>query len=418
MVCRSSVERLSLSDGLVDTFGNVKDQRAFQQVGTMLNVAVGHSNDPDSLEAIQEVLQQCQSSLSGRAPKAGILFAAVDFDHPLILDRIQATFPNLELIGCTTDGELSSVLEFQQDSLTLMLFCTSDDIEIRAAVGRQVSQNPVAIAQQAVTDAQQRLSQPVKFCIAVPESLTTNASAIVAGLQTALGDTPIYGGAAADQIKDQNQTYQFFKTEVLSDAVPLLLFAGNVIFSHGVASGWRPVGKRAQITKSQGNIIYEIDGKPALEFYHYYLNKFAIDTAYPLAVFAPGENQFFLRGALAHDPATGSITVSGDFPEQSTIQITDASLDDIVTASKTAFADALAVYPGEHPDAALFFSCAWRRFIMGTRTPEEYQLISQHWGNTVPGCGFYTFGEIAPIHQGGATFFHNTTFVTLLLGSD
>ena len=97
----------------------------------MFQVAVGHSNDPDSDFAIAEVLEQCRISLAGEIPAAGILFAAIDFEHSLLLQEINRAFPGIELIGCTTDAEISSVLEFEQDSLTLMLFC-SDEVEIRA----------------------------------------------------------------------------------------------------------------------------------------------------------------------------------------------------------------------------------------------------------------------------------------------
>jgi hypothetical protein len=381
----------------------------------MLNVAVGHSNDPDSLEAINEVLSQCQEQLAGRTTQAGILFAAIDFDHAAILQRIDQVFPRLELIGGTTDGELSSVLQFQQDSLVLMVFST-EDLEIRAAVGRNVSEDPVAIAQQTVTIAQQFLSTPPKFCITTPESLTTSASSILQGLKSVLGNAPVFGGATADQTHAQ-QTYQFFKTEVLSDSVPILLFAGNIKFSHGVASGWRPMGNPSQITKVDHNVIYEIDGKPALEFYHYYFDHFAPDAAYPFAVFPPGEERFFLRGPLGHDPEVGSITVSGDVPEGSMIQMTEASSEDILMASKSAYADAWDSYPGDKPTAALFFSCAWRRWIMGTQTHQEYQAIANHQPQPLPACGFYTYGEIAPLRDAGESFFHNTTFATLLIGT-
>lgn len=381
----------------------------------MLKVAVGHSNDPDSLEAVNEVLAQCQSALAGETPQAGLLFAALDFDHDLVLKRINQVFPQIELIGGTTDGEISSVLEFQQDSLTLILFC-SDEIEIRAAVGRNVSQNPEAIAQQAAETAKKSLVLPLQFCIAVPESLTTSAVSILQGLETGLGRVPIFGGAAADQWQYQ-RTYQFFKTEVLNDAVPILLFAGKLLFSYGVASGWHPIGKRSRITKLDKNIIYEIDGKPALEFYHYYLNKSEPDAVYPLAVFPPGEEQFFLRGSVGYDSELGSITVSGDVPEHSIVQITDACVEDVVSASQTAFAQALASYPGHTPQAALFFSCAWRRQVLGTRANEEYQMIACSLKQAISGCGFYTYGEIAPLRENGQTFFHNTTFVTLLIGS-
>jgi len=381
----------------------------------MLKVAIGHSSDPDSLEAVKEVIQQCQSTLADQTPQAGLLFAAIDFDHHLILQQINEAFPKIELIGGTTDGEISSVLEFQQDSLTLMLFC-ADDIEFRASIGRNVSQNPEAIARQAVEIAKHHLTLPIQLCITVPESLTTSTVSILQGLKAALGTIPIFGGAAADQWQ-YKRTYQFFNTEVLSDAVPVLLVAGKLFFSYGVAGGWRPIGKRSLITKVSKNIIYEIDGKPALDFYHYYLNNSAPDAVYPLAVFPPGEEQFFLRGSVGHDLERGSITVSGDIPEYSVVQITDASIDDVVMASQTASTAAWAKYPGQAPDAAIFFSCAWRRHILGTRANEEYQAIAHSSKQVITGCGFYTYGEIAPLSDTGQTFFHNTTFVTLLIGS-
>ncbi|MBW4520634.1 MAG: FIST C-terminal domain-containing protein [Scytolyngbya sp. HA4215-MV1] len=381
----------------------------------MFKIAIGHSNDPDSNEAVEEILEQCLNSLVGATPQAGLLFSALNFDHSWILQRINEVFPGLELIGGTTDGELSSVLEFQQDSLTLILFC-SDNIEIRAAVGRNVSQNPTAIAQQTAEAAKRQLSYPPKFCITIPESLTTSTVAILQGLMLGLENIPIFGGATADQWQYQ-QTYQFYKTEVLSDAVPLLLFSGQILFSHGIAGGWYPIGKQRLITKVDQNIIYEIDGKPALDFYHYYLNDSDPDAVYPLAVFPPQEENFFLRGALGYDSAIGSITVSGDVPEHSVVQITDASLEDIVIASQVAFTDALKNYPGQDPQVALFFSCAWRRQILGTRANEEYQAIARCWKRPITSCGFYTYGEIAPLRENGQTFFHNTTFVALLIGN-
>jgi hypothetical protein len=381
----------------------------------MFKVAVGHSNDPDSLEAIREVLGQCQHSLAGLTPQAGVLFTTIDFEHGLILKQIEQAYPGLELIGGTSDGEVSSVLEFQQDSLTLMLFC-SDEVEFKAAVGRNISQDPLGITQAAVATAKARLSEPPQLCIAIPESLTANISRILEGLAQALGNVPIFGGAAADNF-DVKRTYQFFKTEVLSDAVPILLLSGKLHFSSGISSGWQPMGKPSRVTKSTDNVIHEIDGKPALEFYQYYFEEFKPDVAYPLAICPPGEDQFYLRGALSHDPESGSITVGGDVPVDSTVQITDSSLEDIIAASQAAFASALADYPGEEPAAALFFSCAWRRLVMGSRTSEEYRSVTEKLEQPLPSCGFYTFGELAPLHNKGKTYLHNTTFVTLLLGS-
>jgi hypothetical protein len=382
----------------------------------MLKVAVGHSNDPDSNSAIDEVLEQCISSLAGEIPKAGLLFAAIDFEHASILQRIHQAFPGIELIGGTTDGEISSVLEFQQDSLTLMVFC-SDEIDIRAGLGREVSKNPVAATQQAVEQARGNSTTKTQLCLTVPEGFTASGVSLLDGLKRSLGQTvPILGGLAADQWRFQ-KTYQFFRGEVLSDAVPILLFSGALLFSHSIASGWHPIGKKSRVTKVNKNIVYEIDGKPALDFYRHYFGELPPSSEYPLAVFDLEENHFFLRAANVFNRESGSITLFADIADQAVVQIAETTRDDILAASQASIMDALESYPGSEPEAALFFSCASRRKILGTRTKEEYQIAKNCLTKSLPSCGFYSSGEIAPLVRSGQTQFHNKAFVTLLLGT-
>ncbi len=386
----------------------------------MLKFAVGHSNDPDSQAAISDVLEQIRFTLTDVSPKAGILFAAIDFDHAFVLHRIVEVFPEIELIGGTTDGEMSSVLGFEQDSLTLMVFC-SDQITISAGIGRGVCKDAIAASQSAVEQASIAHKEEIQFCISFPESLTTSGVLILDSLKQALGkQVPIFGGLTADQWRSQ-QTYQFFQTEVYSDAVPILLFSGPILFSHGVASGWQPIGKPGRVTKAEQNVVYEIDDQPALAFYHHYLGALPPSSEYPLALFDVESDGYYMRAPSGiYDPTIGSITFFGDVPPQSVVQITETTHDKILSASKLSTLQALENYPGKAPAAALFFSCASRRQILGSLTREEYELaqlcLSQSPTQPLPSCGFYTNGEIAPLQQKGVTYFHNETFITLLLG--
>jgi hypothetical protein len=382
----------------------------------MLKVAVGHSNDPDSQSAIDEVLEQCISSLAGETPKAGILFAAIDFEHSLILQRIHQVFPGIELIGGTTDGEISSVLEFQQDSLTLMVFC-SDDIEIKAGIGREVSNNSVEAARQAVEQAQGNSTAKAQLCLTVPEGFSASGVLMLDSLRRSLGQSvPIIGGLAADQWRFQ-KTYQFFRSEVLSDTVPILIFSGALLFSHGIASGWHPIGQKSRVTKVDKNIVYEIDGQPTLDFYHHYFGEFLPSSEYPIAIFDVEEKHFYLRAANVFNYDSGSITFFSDIPDQAVVQIAETTREDILAASQSSMMKALENYPGREPEAALLVSCASRRKILGTRTKEEYQIVKNCLTKALPSCGFYSSGEIAPLEQKGQTEFHNKTFVTLLLGT-
>jgi hypothetical protein len=340
----------------------------------MLKTVVGHSNDPDSLSAITEVLEQCEESLSGASPQAGILFAAIDFEHTSILNQICEAYPGIELIGGTTDGEMSSILGFEQDSLTLMLFC-ADNITIRAGIGLDISQDLNTAVQTAIVQAKTGHTAPIQLCITLPESLTTSAVLILDNLNQALGGkVPVFGGLTADRWQFK-QTYQFYKTEVYSDAIPILLISGSILFSHSVASGWNPVGKRGKVTKAAQNVVYEIDGQPALDFYHHYLGRMPPSSEYPLAVFDVNDTHYYMRAPNGvYDPEVGSVTFFGDIPETAIVQITETTHDRILSASRTSMMQALQNYPGKEPAAALYFSCASRRQILGTRTKEEYAL--------------------------------------------
>ncbi|MEM9265126.1 MAG: FIST N-terminal domain-containing protein [Cyanobacteria bacterium P01_F01_bin.13] len=384
----------------------------------MLKAVVGHSNDPDTAFAIAEVLEQCLTALADLKPQAGILLAALDFDHVEILKHINQTFPGIQLIGGTTDGEISSVLEFQQDSLVLMLLC-SDEIEFHAAVGRQVSSNPIAIAQKTVQTAQAQTQHTTALCITTPESLTTSGLLILEGLKQALGENvPIVGGTTCDQWQFR-QTYQFFGTEVLSDALPILLLSGPVLWGHGVSTGWTPVGKKGKVTKVDGNILHEVDGQPTLEFYRDYLGDIRPSPAYRLAVFEPDHESWYMRASNgSYNPESGSLTFFADIPPQSEVQVVRSNRDEMVTSASESMQQALEHYPGTQPTIALFFSCTGRMRVLGTRTKEEYQVLGTQIPAEMICAGFYTYGEIAPSRPNGTTQFHNETFVTLLLGME
>jgi hypothetical protein len=384
----------------------------------VFQVAVGHSNDPDSKSAIAEILEESTRSLAGVIPQAGVLFAAVDFDHALILQHILDAFPGIQLIGGTTNGEISSILEFQQDSLTLMLLA-SDEVEIRAGLGRGVSKNPVLAAKTAIEEALHKSSSEPKLCLTFPDSLNTSGVLVIQGLKQILGERfPILGGMAADDFTFK-QTYQFFQGEVLSDSVPVLLFSGSLLFSYGVESGWLPIGKQSCVTKVCGNVVYEIDGQRALDFYQHYLGAEAFAANYAihaLAVFEEQDN-FYMRAPTSYDSASGSVTFFSDIPDRAIVQITNASRENILAASTASLKCALSSYPGIDPKAALLISCAARRRILGTRTLEEYHLVKANLPPDLSCCGFYAYGEIAPLFDGGQTQFHNKTFVTLLMGT-
>ncbi|HMG12071.1 MAG TPA: FIST N-terminal domain-containing protein, partial [Gemmatimonadaceae bacterium] len=320
---------------------------------------------------------------------------------------------------------------FAEDSLALVLL-SGDNFHAVSGVARSVSTDVAGSIRTSVNEAVERLAGTgdnggaPRLCITMPDGLTVSGSAALDALRAALGDAvPIFGGTAGDQWRFKG-TKQFHGTEVLQDSVPFLLFDEGVVFSFGVDTGWRPIGREGRVTEVEGHIVRAIDGKPATAFYREFLGNADITqlTEYPLAVTAEdgrgGADSYYLRAPGRTDEATGCIHFLGDVPDGARVHITTTNRDQILDATRTSFQHALDDFPKDSGDAgkpalALCISCAGRKQILGSRTQEEARIVNELLGD-VPAAGFYGYGEIARLAKDGISHYHNETFTTLLLG--
>ena len=392
-----------------------------------MRACVVHSQDVDSVDAVAELIAGAKVALGASLPRVAMLFAGIDHDFAIVLEQINAQWPGISLIGCTTDGEMSSQILFAEDSLALVLL-SGDDFHAVSGVARSVSTDVAGSIRGSANDAIQRLAGrggAPSLCITMPDGLTVSGSAALNALRAALGDAvPIFGGTAGDQWRFKG-TRQFHGTEVLQDSVPFLLFDEGVVFSFGVDTGWRPIGREGRVTEVDGHVVRAIDGRPATEFYREFLGNADITqlTEYPLAVTADdgrGANSYYLRAPGRTDEATGCIHFLGDVPDGARVHITTTNRDQILDATRSSFQHALDDFPnasggGGKPALALCISCAGRKQILGSRTQEEGRIVNELLAG-VPAAGFYGYGEIARLAKDGISHYHNETFTTLLLG--
>jgi hypothetical protein len=381
---------------------------------------IGHSEDIDTDGALEELLQQCTAELADRTPQAGMMFAGHDMDHSLLLGGVCDAWPGIELIGGTTDGELSSRLGFRQDSVVLMLF-GSDRIQFSAGIGEGLSKDVAGACDRAVASALGKATDTPAICLTVPESLTASGQAVVEALTDKLGGgVPVFGATSGDGY-ELVRTYQFCGRAVYQDSVPVLLMSGPLVYSAAVASGWEPLGEPGVVTRSDNTLLYEIDGRPAMEFYRRFLGPDGAPTPeFPLAILDDLGDVESLRTALfEHESETGAITFVSEVREGARVQITTADRAAILEGCSASVEKAFADYPhGKSPEAALVFSCCCRRILLGTRVKEEFDIVESVLGTEIPVAGFYGYGEIGPPGVSDQVArFHNETFVSLILGT-
>jgi PAS domain S-box-containing protein len=226
----------------------------------------------------------------------------------------------------------------------------------------------------------------------------------------------VFGGAAGTN-RNENQTIlQFYKNEILEDAIPILLWGGPVKYSFSIANSWKPVGKRAKITEADGCKVKKIGDFKAVDFYRYYLGDHTeAAREFILAVYEKDSENFYLRVPNNYNPDS-SITFSESVPQGAIVQLTEPIREVIIEDIRTSIERLTQGVSNLQPAFALAFSCAFRKDVMGTRVEEELQILKKHLPSQLQVSGFYSFGEIAPLVKGQESFFHGATLVILLVG--
>jgi hypothetical protein len=386
----------------------------------MLTMAVGHSDDVDPADAIATAIEQCRAALGDLDPQAGILFAGFESFDPAIVAAVRVAFPGASVMGCTSSAELSSLNGFQEGSLALAMFA-SDAIDITVGIGSGLGRNVDAACRAAAAHALAGTTREPRICIALVEGFNVDPQLVLDALARALPEgVVILGGTSArNDFTAVTPTYQFCDDVVVSDGLAVLLLSGPVKFSTAVGTGWRTIGPVGTVTRSQYGAIHEVDGLPAIDFLARYLDVTG-PAAYgnPLSVREVGTDESYLRAISGSDPATGSVLLAGSIPVGAAVQLTTADIDQILSGTRDALERASAAFPaGSVPEAGIIFSCAVRKFLLGSRTQVEAQLARSELGPTFPMAGMYCFGEIGPVRGAANSRYLNETFVTLLLGT-
>ncbi|TVQ96074.1 MAG: hypothetical protein EA399_16490 [Desulfovibrionales bacterium] len=393
-----------------------------------MRIALGHSSNPNTEKAIEDLIASCQRELGRHPPDLGIFFTSrMETDFHAALERILGQWPDLQLVGCSTDGEISDIIPVSEDTLTLVLI-QSDHICFGTGWGEDVSKDPEAAVRQAVDSAHAALNasanrkgtddQPV-FGIVLAEGLKIFGIDLDRSLCEALGEEfPIVGGYAGDHFLLE-YSCQFNGNRVLSDGLVIILASGPVQYSMGIGNGRRPVGNSFAVTSHEGNVVREIDGMPILDFYDHYLGANQEEyLQFPLAVMM--DDQFILRAPAFINHENASIAFCGTFPPAPRVRLTEFDHGSIIQAAERTTISALERYPGPAPDLALLFSCTSRRHILGLNTAQEHSALLQFKANhpAFRFCGMYAYGELCPKQGQGPTLFHNDSYVVLLLGED
>jgi hypothetical protein len=312
------------------------------------------------------------------ASKAGLLVSSFESFDPSIIGAVTAAFPTARIAGVTSAAELSSTVGYREDSITLALFA-SDDIDIGVGLGEGLATDLEGACRTAVDAALAGVTREPRLCITLANSAACDPAAMLPLIRAMLPPdvTVIGGGSARSELALITPTYQFAGDRITDDGLVLMLFAGPIPHSVAIGTGWKAIGTRGTVTAAEPNLITEIDGRPAIDFIHRYLDETGpASFGNPMAIYEPGFEEPYLRVALRTDDA-GAVSIIGSVPIGSAIQLTTATTPDLLDGASGALARVTEAFPdGVKPQAALVFSCMVRKYLLGSRTDQETALTS------------------------------------------
>lgn len=390
-----------------------------------LEVRVGWSKNDDSYTAGKEASEKALLALGSSSPDLVFVFSSIRYDHKKLLKGIRDVIKDSPLVGCTTGGEITS--EGPQNGSVVVSAIKSKGAKIVIGKVEKISKNLRKSGEDFGSNLTKDIPPEMGGTIfAFPDGLSGNMTELVRGIYDSIHPTiDLVGGGAGDEWNFE-RTYQFFNDSVLTDSIVGVYINTDIQCGYGVRHGFYPVGEPFLVTKAKGNILYELNQKPALDAYLEYfglskdekgkekLGAMKEANFYPLGV--PIWREEYQIVHLNYKNINGSITCANEIPENSIVRIMKTTKEDLLNATRLAVNQAISMIKGKNIRACFIFDCVSRPLLLEESTADEIKIVRDILGDKVPIAGFYTYGEIGRCSvAGGRPFFHTMTFVISIL---
>ena len=343
-----------------------------------------------------------------------LAFAAPEYDarDPRPLADLAAAFPQALLIGCSTSGEIAGA-QVHDASVSVAISRFGHTTLRRAITPIHEARDSAAAGERLAAQLQ---GDGLRAVFVLSDGLRVNGTQLVAGLVRHLPPGVLVTGGLAGDGGRFERTWVLDAGQAQGQRVCAVGFYGSRLrLGYGCEGGWSDFGPERHITRAEGNVLYELDGEPALPLYKRYLGERAAGlpgTAllFPLAVKRSSQDpDALVRTILAIDEAAQSMTFAGDLPQGGVARLMRANTDKLITSAGMAGHQASGTVAPAGGALVISVSCVGRRLVLGERTDEEVETVHDAMPDAAAHVGFYAYGEISPLVPGGLSELHNQT---------
>lgn len=345
-----------------------------------------------------------------------LVFGSQPLLSDALIQALRKRYPQACLFGCSTAGEIYGTKVFEDTITATAIHFTATTVRLTSC---EVGKDGRAIGKSLATAM---LGDDLVHVLVLSDGLEINGAALVAGLKETLpASVEVTGGLAGDDFRRQ-------QTRVIADQEPrkgivaaLGLYGTKLKVGYGSLGGWDPFGPDRLVTRSEGNVLYELDGQPALSLYKRYLGEYAsglpsTGLLFPLALRGvEGKDTGVIRSIRSINEADNSITSAGDIPQGTYVRLMKANFERLIEGAASAASISRQTIQHSDPALALLVSCVGRRIVLQQRIEEEVEGVHHVLGPHTALTGFYSYGEISPHNPSARCEFHNQTMTITTL---
>jgi hypothetical protein len=332
------------------------------------------------------------------------------------LEEIRQFYPGARIVAASTSGEITGT-EVSEDNMTSVAIA----LEKSRVACEAVTVSGPRESYSAGQDLARRLVGPdLAHVFAISDGTLVNGAELARGFNETLpGGVRLTGGLAGDGNRFEETVVGLDEKPVPGRIVAVAFYGRRLRVAFGTSGGWEPFGPERAVTRAEGNVLHELDGKSALGLYKSYLGEHAAELPgsalrFPLSV-TVGSSSPVVRTIVSIDEKAESMTFAGDIPLGSRVRFMRASYEDLIDGATRAaeLSGTLA-----SPQMAICVSCVGRRIVLGQRTEEETEAVQERLGSGAILTGFYSYGELAPADSLGACQLHNQTMTITAISEE
>ncbi len=328
-----------------------------------------------------------------------------------IFDDLKSFYPKANILTCSTSGEISGTEVF-------------DDTVVSTAIHFERSETKVYSREIKSIDSSQEAgreiaryfpSEGLVHLFVICDGQKVNGSRLVQGINETLpASVSVTGGLAGDGTLFQKTLVGLNDYPQEGRIAAVGFYGSNLRISYGSIGGWDSFGPERLITKSRDNILYELDGRSALELYKNYLGDHAQELPgaallFPLSIKTDDASEPVVRTILSVDEENNCMIFAGDMPQGAYARLMKANFDRLIEGASVAAENSKQSQSAASSELAVLISCVGRKIVLGQRIEEEVEAVREALGDKAVLAGFYSYGEISPFNPSTKCELHNQT---------